>query len=434
MQAVNQTLAPGVSFLSLPDSRFKTAQLWAALLLPLREETASANAIVPYLLRRCCAAYPNMTALARRLNELYGARISAQALRLGDQQVLVLAADCIDGRYALDGEPVAADCAELLLSMLFEPALENGVFRAEDLELERRCLIERIEADINEKRWYARQQCERLLCRDEAYAVNVHGTVERVKELTAEQVTDAWKAMLETAPIQWVYQGGDDGEAVAAAIRERFAGRPRRPAVLTTQTRFAPPSQVREETETMAVNQSKLVMGFRVGIAEPDREVAAARLMNALLGGTPHSLLFRNVREKLSLCYYCASSYDRIKGVLLVDSGVEAAKAQEARAEILRQLDRLRQGDFTDEDLESARRSIVNQFLSVDDLQGNRSSWYLGQCHRGGETCPAVFTTPEEAVGQLAQVTREDVRAAAEKVTLLCVYQLKAEEKEAEEA
>ena len=58
----------------------------------------------------------------------------------------------------------------------------------------------------------------------------------------------------------------------------------------------------------------------------------AARLMNALLGGTPHSLLFRNVREKLSLCYYCASSYDRLKGLLLIDSGVEEQNAEKAKA------------------------------------------------------------------------------------------------------
>ena len=75
------------------------------------------------------------------------------------------------------------------------------------------------------------------------------------------------------------------------------------------------------------------MLGFRAGTAEPDGDVAAARLMNALLGGTPHSLLFRNVREKLSLCYYCASSYDRLKGILLVDSGVDGQNAGRAKEE-----------------------------------------------------------------------------------------------------
>lgn len=431
MQIVSETLAPGVSFLSLPDDRFKTAQLQAALLLPLREETASANAIVPFLLRRRCAAYPDMTTLNRRLSELYGARISAHVLRLGDQQALVLSAECIDDRFALHGERVAADCAALLLSMLFEPALEEGVFRDADLELERRCLIEHIESEINEKRLYARHKCEQLLCRGEAYAANVYGTVERVQALRAPEVTAAWKTALQTARMLWIYQGSGGGKEVAAAIRERFAGLSRQPAALATQTGFTPSAAIREQTEIMAVNQSKLVMGFRVSIAEPDEAVPAARLMNALLGGTPHSLLFRNVREKLSLCYYCASSYDRLKGVLLVDSGVEAAKAGEAKAEILRQLDRLRRGEFSDEDLESARRSVINQFLEVDDLQSTRSSWYLGQYRGGEDNAPSAWTTPEEAAARLARVSREEVCAAAQQAAYVCVYELRAEEKEA---
>ena len=147
----------------------------------------------------------------------------------------------------------------------------------------------------------------------------------------------------------------------------------------------------------------------------------AARLMNALFGGTPHSMLFRSVREKLSLCYYCASSYDYIKGVMLVDSGVEAAKADEAQAEILRQLDLLRQGAFTDEDLEAARRSVLNQFQEVDDLQSSRMGWYQRQ------SVSTRFTSPEESAAALAAVTRDEVCAAARQVHPICVYLLQSE-------
>ena len=422
MPPIPQTIAPGVSFLSLPDSRFKTARLTAAFLLPLKEETAARYALVPHLLCRSCAAYPDMTALNRRLNQLYGARIHAGVSRVGDQQALLLTADCIDDRYALKDEPVAADCAKLLLSMIFNPALEDGVFREADVDPERRCLVEIIESEINEKRLYARHKCEQLLCPGEPYAVGVYGDIERAKALTPADATAAWKELLSTASILWIYQGGAEGADVAAAIGAGFAvWGDRRPAALTTGTAFTPPEQPVRRTETMAVNQSKLVMGFRVGIADPDEACMAARLMNALFGGTPHSMLFRSVREKLSLCYYCASSYDYIKGVMLVDSGVEAAKADEAQAEILRQLDLLRQGAFTDEDLEAARRSVLNQFQEVDDLQSSRMGWYLRQ------SVSTRFTSPEESAPALAAVTRDEVCAAARQVHPICVYLLQSE-------
>lgn len=165
MPPVNQLLAPGVSFLSLPDTRFKTAQLTAALLLPLTEETAAENAIVPYLLRRCCAAYPDMTALNRRLNELYGARVYASVARLGDLRALVINAGSIDDRFALQGEAVVEECASLLLSMLFEPALEGGAVPRTGCGAGTPLPHEQIEAEINEKRLYARHRCDAPLSR-----------------------------------------------------------------------------------------------------------------------------------------------------------------------------------------------------------------------------------------------------------------------------
>ena len=415
---LNQSVAEGVRFLALRDSRFKTASLTVALLLPLREETASAYALLPYLLRRGCAAYPDYTALQQRLNELYGASINASVARIGEMQTLMLSAVSIDDRFALNKEAVAAQCAELLLSMLFEPVLENGVFRTADVEQERRCLLERIQSEINEKRLYARSRCEQLLCAGEPYAVDRYGTPERVAALDEAAVTAAWKQALREARIQLIYQGEGDEQAVKAAFTASCAHIDgRNPCVAETLVRAAH-EPVREQTETMAVQQAKLVMGFRTAVAEPSPEVDALRLMNALLGGTPHSLLFRNVRERLSLCYYCASSYDRQKGVLLVDSGVEEEKAEQAKAEILRQLDAIRAGNFTAEDLESARLSVINQFRTVGDLQSTLAGWYLGQC--AGET----LRTPEQAAQAIEAVTREQVMHAAAQVALEAVYRL----------
>ncbi len=416
----NQLLADGVQLLALPDSRFKTAHLTAALLLPLDGQTASEQAILPFLLRRSCAAYPDFTALNKRLNQLYGARVSAEVSRIGETQALVLRTVCIDDRFSLGGEQVTAQCAELLRGMLLEPALEKGLFRQDDVEQERRCLVEEIESEINEKRLYARHRCEQLLCDGEPYAVNRYGTIDGVNALTPERVTAAWKRMLETARIQLIVQGGD-AHAVAEAFRRSFAGLSRQPAALST--RHVPTADsVRERCEEMAVNQCKLVMGFRTGVAEPSGDVAAMRLANALFGATPYSMLFRNVRERLSLCYYCSSSFDRLKGVMLVDSGVERARVPEAREEILRQLSLLQNGEFTDEDLESARRSVLNQFGTVGDLQSTRAAWYLGQ-----STLPEM-QTPEQASAAIAAVSKERIVEAARTIQPAAVYLLAGEE------
>ncbi|MFQ9472743.1 MAG: insulinase family protein [Oscillospiraceae bacterium] len=85
--------------------------------------------------------------------------------------------------------------------------------------------------------------------------------------------------------------------------------------------------------------RGKLALGFRTGgLTCWEEEYPALVMCNAIFGGTPLSKLFLNVREKLSLCYYASSMLEKMKGLVLVSSGIEFDKYQQARDEILAQL------------------------------------------------------------------------------------------------
>lgn len=425
MKPKNRLLAGGVHSLTLPDTRFKTAQLTVALLVPLTKETVEENALLPRLLVRSCAAYPDFTALNKRLNELYGATVSGEVSRVGEVQALVFTAEATADRFAFHGEHVTAACAELLRNMLFRPALENGCFRAEDVETERRCLAEEVRAEINEKRWYARCQAERLLCPNEAYGIGRYGLAEVIETLSPEAITRAWKRVLQQATVQLILQEDCEHTEVEAAFCKEFeAVQGRCPVACSTDIATRIPT-LRRKIERMEVGQSKMVMGFRTDCAEPQAGVSATRLMNALLGGTATSLLFRNVREKLSLCYYCSSTYDRVKGILLVQCGVDEKNAERAEREILAQRDLICRGEFSDEDLEAARRSVVQSFEAVNDSQGARAAWYVVQSTHDD------LRSPQEMQEEIASVTREAVIEAACKLQYECMYLLAQKEEAA---
>lgn len=406
----------GLRVIAIPDTegRFKTASLTVQLLMPLSEEVAAAQAMVPFLLRRGSRRFPTFPALKRELDRLYGAHLSAGVGRAGESHSLFLQMTCLDDRFALNGEAVAAECAALLRDMLFEPVLEDGVFRAEDMEEERRCLVETIRAEINNKRTYARARCMEMLCEGEPFAVRLYGTEESVSALSAADVTAAWKAMLRTARVQIIYQGNGDPEAVAAPFVDGFCAIERTPFT-PVLTRHAVTGERRDGEERMAVAQGKMVLGFVSTAAELD--VPATRMANALFGGTAFAMLFRTVREKLSLCYYCASSFDRLKGVGMIDSGVEADKIPAARAEIERQLSLLKAGEFTDEDVENTRRYLISQYCTMGDSQPSLASWYLAAATEAPET-------PEEAAKAIAAVTRERILAAVASWEIACEFRL----------
>ena len=175
----------------------------------------------------------------------------------------------------------------------------------------------------------------------------------------------------------------------------------------------------------MEVVQSKLVLGFRTGCAEPDAGAPAVKLMNAVYGGTPNSKLFLNVREKLSLCYYCSSLFIPAKGILLVQSGVETKNIERAENEILAQLEEVRKGNFTEEDLNAAKLSLCNSYHTLSDSPDALEGWYLSR------TFSDPLRTPESEAELVSKVTAEQVAEAAGKVTLDTVYCLKGKEVEA---
>lgn len=414
----NEQISRGVHRVMLVDDRFKTAQLNVALFLPLCADTVEEYALLPRLLTRACASCPDFTALQRRLSGLYGAAITGEATRIGETQALVFTAECTADRFALGDESLTEACAKLLCDMLFHPAFENGHFRDTDVETERRCLAEEVSAQINEKQWYARRQAEKLLCDGEPYALGRYGEVSRIEALTPAQLTVAWKRALQQAQVQLIFQDDRPLPAVERLFEEGFASVGGRDPLPLSAVAASASDTVRRKTERMEVNQCKLVMGLRTPCYGTDPRVPATRLMCAMLGGTATSLLMRNVREKLSLCYYCSAQYDRLKGVMFIQSGVDEKNVKQTEKEILNQLETIRNGAFADSELEDARRTFLQAFEAVGDAQSSLGAWYVSQ------GMSETFESPEMTKQKIAAVTREQVIRAARDVRLECVYLL----------
>lgn len=421
MQPIPQNLGHEMTLLRLPEHHYRTDRLTGVFAIPISADTASEYAVLPYLLTRSCAAYPTMVALNRRLNELYGAVLQTTVMRVGGWQILTFTISYLNKKYTLDGSDLTADCTHLLMELLFNPALEDGVFPADVFAQEQRCLLERLQGEMNNKRTYARQRCEELLCPNHPFSLNPYGTEATINALTPVSAAAARERLLSEATIHWLYQGEEDTTALARELEARFATLPyRRPAALKVDNSFA--MKESELTERMALKQAKLVLGFRIAVNEPNPDVDAALLMNTLWGGCVTSLLFTHVREEQSLCYYCASFYDRFQSTILVDSGVEESDAEKAKEEILKQLEAIREGNFSDEELEAARRALIQRYAAAGDNPDALESYYLSQ------TIYDDYITPDEKRSRILAVTKEDVCRAARLTHFDSTYLLAPEE------
>lgn len=424
-QMTRRELFPGVWLRAVHTGKFKSSYLSITLLAPLTKETAGANALIPEVLRRGTAVHPDMEALSAALDELYGGAVEPAVRKRGETQCVGFAASFLDDAYALKGEKILEPAAALLGELLLKPCTEKGVFRADYTAGEKANLIDRIRAQINDKRTYATQRLTQEMCRYEAYGVDRLGDEASVAAITPESLWERYQQLLRTAQVEVYYCGSAQPDRVVEALRAALEGLP------VNEDRLDPACDVRVSAgpepivveEAMDVSQGKLALGFRTGgLTCWEEDFPALYLATAVFGGTTLSKLFMNVREKLSLCYYASATLEKMKGLVLVSSGIEFDKYQTARDEILAQLEAVKRGEIEDWELEGSRRTLIGACMAILDEQSRQEEYWLGQ------TAAGLEESPKELAARLEAVTREQVAAAARQLVLDTIYFLKGKE------
>lgn len=412
-----ENLAPGVFLNTLDAQKFNRCRITIRFQYPACRETATASAVLPLVLERCCADYPDMTLLSRRLAKLYGADLSVDNSTNGANRVLTVSVTGIKDEFALEGEDLTAEYANLVFGVAFRPYLVNGRFDEEALAIERGKLRQQLQAEVNDKRLYCVRQARRRFFGDSLAGVERDGYLEEVDGVTPQLLTQVYEEMLCRASIEVTAIGAKD-ETVRRLLLAALEGR-KRDWQAPLPGLFMPRRQPDHQVETMDMVQAKLCLLFTAGRCTGAQEIAASRLAMALYGGSVTSRLFLNVREKQSLCYYCSSSYTSVTGCMMVDSGVEPANARKAEAAILKELAQLCDGPITDEEMEDCRRGLLSSLESVEDSLSGLEGWYFAEIARGGPV-----STPAQARAALEQVTKEQVRQVLRQFTLSVSYLL----------
>ena len=403
----------------LPAQHFKTSRLTLNLVTGLDRASASANALLPAVLRRGTVRCPDMESLSAALDTLYGANIDYTVRKKGERQCVGFAAGFIDDGFTPHGEKLLEPVAQQLGELLLEPVTRDGCFLSEYVDSEKANLIDAIRALKNDKRDWADIRLMQEMCAGEPYSVLRLGDEETAGAITADALYRHGQELMASSRVELIYCGGAEERRVEDAVLSALAKLPGGSQTpLPPVRRAAAPETPRCIIETMDVTQGKLAMGYRC----TSDDYPAMVLANLIFGGTSNSKLFLNVREKHSLCYYASSSYARSKGILTVSSGVEVTDFERAEEEIERQLHAVQQGDWEDWEQEGALQAIRTSLLSLADSQGALENFYLGQIASG------ATETPEELASSLQQVTKERIVAAARTVTPDTVYFLRGKE------
>ena len=414
-----QTIMPFVELTCITTDKFKTGSVSVNLVTQLSAKDASKSALLPRVLRRGTAEHPDMNSISRVLDELYGAQVFPVIRKQGENLSVGLYASFIDDDFLPKGEMVLEKVISLVGEMLLSPATRGGLLIAEYVESEKQQLIDEIKSARSEKISYALEQLISSMCSGEAYGTPKLGTEAAAASITPRSLTKHYRNILASSKIEIIYCGAAGLKRVSQALLDAFSALPRSGDIsspvteVLTAPRTGKPAIISEE---MDVSQGKLTMGFRIGRAIMEPNYPALMVFNAIVGGCVTSKLFTNVREKMSLCYYASSMVEKLKGLLIIYSGVEFSNFQTAFNEIMCQLEAVKNGEITNDELDGARKAVSTALRSMVDSPAGTESFYFESAISG------ILLSPGELANLAEAVTADDIVNIARGVVLDTVH------------
>ena len=412
-------IADAAALRACSTNKFKSGSLTVSSVMPIDSEKACLFPLLLSVLRRGTEKYPTLSDINKRLDYLFGTTFAIRTVTRGNCLIVGFCADLLDPAYLPDGGAEITDgVLELMAQILFHPLLdEDGLLLERYVESEKRMQRDTIRASKNNPRAYAAERCKSLLLEGEPGGISLYGSEEETMAVTREELTAFWRRWIGDLHLDCFYVGGEDPNTLCDKLRKTFGDR-----LAKTQRGEVPlcgkiraGRDLRAE-ESMPVSQSQLLIGLNFPAQIGNDWDATAVVLNELLGNSPISKLFVNVREKLGLCYSCASIYSAFFGNLLIACGIKAENRERAEREILEQVKSLAKGDFTDTELNAAKKSLENSYRQVEDSPGGLENYYYGRALVGSKES---LRDRREA---FLRVSREDVVRLASTLTLDVTY------------
>lgn len=415
----------GINLHVMKTNKFKTNLVTIFLTLPLTRQNVTKEALISAVLRRGSSNYQTSEEMSIALEEMYGATFDCGIEKMGDTHVLKFYIETINEEFLPEKEDILKMALEMLCDIVFNPLIQNGAFKKDYVTMEKQNLKQIIEGKIDNKARFALDRCIEEMYQNKPYGLYKYGYVEDLEEITPQDLYNTYKQVIQNAKIDIFISGNVESKTIENVIKENEQIKilqERNPDVSKNEKieENTKPNQV---SESMDVTQGKLVMGLTVN-EDTLEDKYITLVYNTILGGGANSKLFQNVREKASLAYTASSNYIRQKSNIFIRCGIEIQNKEKAEEIIKQQLNDMKNGEFSEEDLTNAKTSIIATIDFIPDEQDTQISYYFGQ-----EFTNEVVT-PEEYKKRVEKVTKEQVVKIANRVAIHTIYFLKDNSKE----
>ncbi len=415
-------LKKGIKLHTISTDKFKTNLIAVFLTTKLSRENVTKNAVISAILRRGSKTMPSQEEISKQMEEMYGASFDCGLDKTGDNQVLKFYLETINDNFLPEkGENIMQTSIQKLLEIVFNPYIENEGFKPEYVEQEKNNIKQRIEGKIDNKAKYSMDRCIEEMYKNEPFGLYKFGYVEDLEAINGQNLYNYYKELIKTCKID-IFVSGIVQEEIEKLVTDNESIQnleDREPNYVIPKELNKPLSEEENNiTESMEVTQGKLIIGLDIHLEQEDLRYDAL-IYNSILGGSANSKMFQNVREKAHLAYVASSSYLRFKNNIFINCGIEIGNYEKALKLIRQQIEDMKNGNFTEEDIQNAKKGIIATIKTIDDEQDTGITYYFGQ------ELSQSNVTIEEYANRIQKVSKDNIINIAKNVAINTIYFLK---------
>ncbi len=351
----------------IKTDKFKSIYISMVLINEFNKENLTKNFILRKLLTTSSKNLKNEIEVTTKVCDLYNSGIVISNNLVNNVITTNIDMEVLEDKYTEDG--LLNKALDYYFDTIFNPNIIDGKFEKSNYDLVIKNVSNYYEKEKENKRRYAVNNAFSILDENQL-KYNINGYIEDLKNITSETMADYYENLFKSAHANIFVIGNVNEEELLQIIKDNIKDKLYKNPNKYEINVFKNNTKLKTKEDKDNNNQSILVLIYKIlNITKRERYVILP-VFNRIFGLGNNSKLFRNVREKNSLCYDIRSSVFNTESIMTVESGINYSDKDKVIELINIELENMKNGNITQDEFNDAikfRKKNLKQFEDYND-------------------------------------------------------------------
>ncbi len=408
----------------IKTDHFKTVNTRIMFKRKAKKEEINYRNFLSLMLLESTKKYKTHKEIEVKCEELYALNVRSESFLSGNYSVMSFDSVFLNEKYTEKG--LFKEIFDFLFQLTLDPNVDNKAFDTNSFNNVKNVLINNLESYKDVPSYYSRKRILELAGKNTPLELKSEGYLETINEVNEKNLFEYYQKIIKTDNIDIFIIGDVDEEYLKKLIKETI---PINTLKKPSETHYIEHKKIRKraliEKEKDDFRQSQLLLAYKLDKLTDFEKQYVIPIYNYILGGAPDSKLFKNIREKKSLCYSISSGHIMIANLILITAGIDAKNYKKTVTLIRKQVKDMEKGLFDESDIEKAKLIFLNSYKELTDNPAVIMSIYMLHEYLNRDLL-------DDRIKKTKTVTKDMIVSVAKKVHLDTIFFLEGDNDEEE--